>query len=90
MQPPGVDPVIGPAQRVFAPAWIIVGGQSSALEVIQPLHRQNQPFFALLYQAIQQSNIDDFISLKTAHRIKLRRRWLEERFLFIIFFKFSA
>jgi hypothetical protein len=52
MQPPGVNPVIGPAERVFAPAWIIVGGQSSALEVIEPVHGQDQPFLALLYQTV--------------------------------------
>jgi hypothetical protein len=90
MQSPGVDPIIGPAERMLAPAWIIVGGKTGALEVIEPLHGQHQPVFALLYQAIQQSHIIDFVRLKAAHRIKLRRRGLEECFLFIVFFKSSA
>lgn len=90
MQSPGVYPIIGPAERVFTPAWIIVRGKASALEVVEPLHGQYQPVLALFYQAIQQSNIIDFIRLKAAHRIKLRCRGLEERFLFIVFFKFSA
>lgn len=72
MQPPGVDPVIGPAERVFAPAWVIVGGKTSALEVVEPVHGQDQPLLALLYQAIQESYVDDFIGLKAAHGVKLR------------------
>lgn len=90
MQSPGVDPIISPTERMLAPAWIVVRGKPGALEIIEPLHSQDQPVLALLHQAIQQSNIIDFVRLKAAHRIKLRCRGLEERLLFIVFFKFST
>jgi hypothetical protein len=86
----GIDPVIGTDEGVLAPGRVIGGRQSGALEVIEAVHRQHQPLFPFADQAIKQVNIGYFVRLEAAHRVEFRRGGLEERFLFVVFFKFSA
>jgi hypothetical protein len=90
MQAPGVNPVIRAAQRVFAPARVVVWRQPCPLEIIQAVHGEDEPFFALPHQAIKQFNGRDIVVLKAPHGIQLSSRGLELCFLFVVLLQFAA